>query len=129
MSKDVKPVLIAHAGPTCIMAAIEQPRFMIPARLIETKAIAETASRAIGIQARTLELLEQRGLGSSETNNVLPKRPFRPRLLTRGSVTASELVSVFTNCDSNGVARNFFQHPAGKKGGHLRMSVQEKRNL
>jgi 2-polyprenyl-6-methoxyphenol hydroxylase-like FAD-dependent oxidoreductase len=65
MSEDLKPVLIAGAGPTGMMAAIELSRFNIPFRLIEKKAEPETTSRAIGVQARTLELLEQRGLGSS----------------------------------------------------------------
>ena len=48
-----------------MMAAIELSRFNIPFRLIEKMAEPETTSRAIGVQARTLELLEQRGLGSS----------------------------------------------------------------
>jgi 2-polyprenyl-6-methoxyphenol hydroxylase-like FAD-dependent oxidoreductase len=65
MSEDLKPVLIAGAGPTGMMAAIELSRFNIPVRLIEKKTEPETSSRAIGVQARTLELLEQRGLGSS----------------------------------------------------------------
>src|SRR5260370_30574382 len=65
MSEELKPVLIAGAGPTGMMAAIELSRFNIPVRLIEKKAEPETTSRAIGVQARTLELLEQRGLGSS----------------------------------------------------------------
>jgi 2-polyprenyl-6-methoxyphenol hydroxylase-like FAD-dependent oxidoreductase len=61
----LKPVLVAGAGPTGIMASIELSRFNIPVRLIEKKAEPETTSRAIGVQARTLELLEQRGLASS----------------------------------------------------------------
>jgi 2-polyprenyl-6-methoxyphenol hydroxylase-like FAD-dependent oxidoreductase len=65
MNEDLKPVLIAGAGPTGMMAAIELSRFNIPVRLIEKKAEPETTSRAVGVQARTLELLEQRGLGSS----------------------------------------------------------------
>jgi 2-polyprenyl-6-methoxyphenol hydroxylase-like FAD-dependent oxidoreductase len=65
MSEDLKPVLIAGAGPTGMMAAIELSRFNVPVRLIEKKAEPETSSRAIGVQARTLELLEQCGLGSS----------------------------------------------------------------
>src|ERR1700758_2848937 len=65
MNEDLKPVLIAGAGPTGMMAAIELSRFNIPVRLIEKKAEPETTSRAIGVQARTLELLEQRGLASS----------------------------------------------------------------
>jgi 2-polyprenyl-6-methoxyphenol hydroxylase-like FAD-dependent oxidoreductase len=65
MNENLKPVLIAGAGPTGMMAAIELSRFNIPVRLIEKKAEPDTTSRAIGVQARTLELLEQRGLGSS----------------------------------------------------------------
>src|SRR5258708_15501481 len=65
MNENLKPVLIAGAGSTGMMAAIELSRFNIPVRLIEKKAEPETSSRAIGVQARTLELLEQRGLGSS----------------------------------------------------------------
>jgi 2-polyprenyl-6-methoxyphenol hydroxylase-like FAD-dependent oxidoreductase len=65
MSEELQPVLIAGAGPTGMMAAIELSRFNVPVRLIEKKAQPETTSRAIGVQARTLELLEQRGLGSS----------------------------------------------------------------
>jgi 2-polyprenyl-6-methoxyphenol hydroxylase-like FAD-dependent oxidoreductase len=65
MSKDLKPVLIVGAGPTGMMAALELSRFNIPVRLIDKNDKPETTSRAIGVQARTLELLEQRGLASS----------------------------------------------------------------
>ena len=65
MNENLKPVLIAGAGPTGMMAAIELSRFNIPVRLIEKKAEPDTTSRAIGVHARTLELLEQRGLALS----------------------------------------------------------------
>ncbi len=65
MSEGLKPVLIAGAGPTGMMAAIELSRFNIPVRLIDKNEKPETTSRAIGVQARTLELLEQRGLAAS----------------------------------------------------------------
>jgi 2-polyprenyl-6-methoxyphenol hydroxylase-like FAD-dependent oxidoreductase len=65
MSEDSRPILIAGAGPTGMMAAIELSRFNIPVRLIDKNDKPETTSRAIGVQARTLELLEQRGLASS----------------------------------------------------------------
>jgi 2-polyprenyl-6-methoxyphenol hydroxylase-like FAD-dependent oxidoreductase len=63
------PVLIVGAGPTGMTAALELSRMGIPVRLIE-KVPAPPAdapppperSRAIGVQARTLELLEMRGL-------------------------------------------------------------------
>lgn len=64
MREDMKPVLIAGAGPTGMVAAIELSRFNIPVRLIDKNDKPETTSRAVGVQARTLELLEQRGLAS-----------------------------------------------------------------
>jgi 2-polyprenyl-6-methoxyphenol hydroxylase-like FAD-dependent oxidoreductase len=76
MSEELKPVLIAGAGPTGMMAAIELSRFNIPVRLIEKKAEPETTSRAIGVQARTLEILEQRGLASSLMKVGNPGRAF-----------------------------------------------------
>jgi 2-polyprenyl-6-methoxyphenol hydroxylase-like FAD-dependent oxidoreductase len=76
MSEDLKPVLIAGAGPTGMMAAIELSRFNIPVRLIEKKAEPDTTSRAIGVQARTLELFEQRGIGSSLVKHGNPGLAF-----------------------------------------------------
>ena len=45
--------------------AIELNRFGIPVRLIDKLLEPITTSRAIGVQARTLELLEQRGLADA----------------------------------------------------------------
>jgi len=56
------PVLIVGAGPTGLTAALELSRLGIPARIIDKQAAPPTTSRAVGVQARTLELLEQRGL-------------------------------------------------------------------
>jgi 2-polyprenyl-6-methoxyphenol hydroxylase-like FAD-dependent oxidoreductase len=63
-------VLIVGAGPTGLTAALELSRLGIPVRIIDKQAAPPTTSRAIGVQARTLELLEQRGLivARSETN-------------------------------------------------------------
>jgi len=58
------PVLIVGAGPTGLTAALELARFNIPVRLIDKRAAPATTSRAIGIQARTLELMQQRGLAA-----------------------------------------------------------------
>lgn len=55
-------VLVAGAGPTGLTAAVELGRFGIPLRIIDKQPEAPTTSRAIGVQARTLELLAQRGL-------------------------------------------------------------------
>ena len=62
MLSEIKPVLIVGAGPTGMTAAMELARLGVPVRLIDKKAVPDTTSRAIGIQARTLELFEQRGL-------------------------------------------------------------------
>jgi 2-polyprenyl-6-methoxyphenol hydroxylase-like FAD-dependent oxidoreductase len=65
MPKNLDPfVLIAGGGPTGITAALELRRFGIPVRIIDEKPGPEGTSRAVGIQARTLEELELRGLAS-----------------------------------------------------------------
>jgi 2-polyprenyl-6-methoxyphenol hydroxylase-like FAD-dependent oxidoreductase len=65
MSQDgTQSVLIIGAGPTGMTAAIELARFGIEVRIIEKTPEPATTSRAIGVQARTLELLEQRGLAA-----------------------------------------------------------------
>ena len=55
-------VLIVGAGPTGMTAALELTRLGVPVRIIEREPRPATTSRAIGVQARTLELFEQRGL-------------------------------------------------------------------
>jgi 2-polyprenyl-6-methoxyphenol hydroxylase-like FAD-dependent oxidoreductase len=59
---EVKPVLTIGAGPTGMTAAMELARFGIPVRLVEKTSKPATTSRAVGVQARTLELFEQRGM-------------------------------------------------------------------
>lgn len=63
------PVLIVGAGPTGMTAALELSRLGVPVRQIEKVPLPPSSaappperSRAIGVQARTLELLEMRGL-------------------------------------------------------------------
>ncbi|KMO10278.1 FAD-dependent monooxygenase [Methylobacterium platani] len=56
------PVLIVGAGPTGLTAALELSRLGVPLRLVDKREAPATTSRAIGVQARTLELLDQRGL-------------------------------------------------------------------
>src|SRR5229473_4877831 len=55
-------VLIVGAGPTGLTAALELSRLGIPVRIIDKQADPATTSRAVGVQPRTLELLELRGL-------------------------------------------------------------------
>jgi 3-(3-hydroxy-phenyl)propionate hydroxylase len=57
--QDRPPVLIVGAGPTGLAAAISLSRARIPVRLIDKAREPAPYSRAIGIQARTLELFEQ----------------------------------------------------------------------
>ena len=68
------PILIVGAGPTGLTAALELSRFGVPVRLIDQATEAATTSRAIGIQARTLELMEQRGLAAEMVRLGNPAR-------------------------------------------------------
>lgn len=56
------PILIVGAGPTGLTAALELSRMGVAVRLIDKREAPATTSRAIGVQARTLELFRQRGL-------------------------------------------------------------------
>ncbi|KVS70373.1 FAD-dependent monooxygenase [Burkholderia cepacia] len=56
---DIRPVLIVGAGPTGLAAAMSLARARVPVRIIDRLTAPAPHSRAIGIQARTLELLEQ----------------------------------------------------------------------
>lgn len=59
---EIKPVLIVGAGPTGMTAAMELSRFGVPVRIVDKLLEPSTTSRALAVQARTLELFEQRGL-------------------------------------------------------------------
>ncbi len=61
-AQSAQSVLIAGGGPTGLAAALELRRFGIPVRIIDEKEGPAGTSRAVGIQARTLEELELRGL-------------------------------------------------------------------
>ncbi len=59
---DPRPVLIVGAGPTGMTAAMELSRFGVPIRIVDKLLTPSTTTRALAVQARTLELFEQRGL-------------------------------------------------------------------
>ncbi|MGH8781599.1 FAD-dependent monooxygenase [Paraburkholderia sp.] len=61
-SLDASPVLVVGAGPTGLAAALSLARAHVPVRLIDKAPQPNPHSRAIGIQARTLELFEQHRL-------------------------------------------------------------------
>src|ERR1700709_1493354 len=54
-------VLIAGAGPTGLVLALWLTRLGIPVRIIDKTAEAGTTSRALAVQARTLEFYRQVG--------------------------------------------------------------------
>jgi 2-polyprenyl-6-methoxyphenol hydroxylase-like FAD-dependent oxidoreductase len=58
-------VLIVGAGPTGLVLALWLRRFGVPVRLIDRASAPGTTSRALAVQARTLELYEQLGLAAA----------------------------------------------------------------
>lgn len=58
------PVLIVGAGPTGLTAAVELSRLGVPVRIVERATEPPATSRALAVQARTLELLHPRGVGA-----------------------------------------------------------------
>ena len=71
-ANDASPVLIVGAGPTGLAAAMSLARAHIPVRLIDKAMQPNPYSRAIGIQARTLELLEQHRLVGVQRRRLHP---------------------------------------------------------
>ena len=62
--KETRPVLIAGAGPTGLTSAMELARFGVPVRLVDKYAAPPDTSRALAVQSRTVELMQQRGLAA-----------------------------------------------------------------
>ncbi|HEV7422052.1 MAG TPA: FAD-dependent oxidoreductase [Mycobacterium sp.] len=56
-------VLVVGAGPTGLTAAIELSRLGVDVRIVDKATAPSTTSRALGVQARTVELLRPRGVG------------------------------------------------------------------
>ncbi|MCP4441686.1 MAG: pentachlorophenol monooxygenase [Aureispira sp.] len=62
MKKSNCPVLIVGAGPTGLMMACQLSRFGVDFRIIDKKEGTTQLSKALGVQARTLEIYEQLGI-------------------------------------------------------------------
>jgi len=58
-------VLIVGAGPTGLVLALWLARLGVRVRVVDKKAEPETTSRAVAVQARTLELYTQLGLAGA----------------------------------------------------------------
>lgn len=63
MSSEHQGVLIAGAGPTGLLLALWLTRLGIQVRIVDPKPGPTTETRAIAVQARTLEFYDQLGLG------------------------------------------------------------------
>ncbi len=70
---DVPPVLIVGGGPTGLSAAMSLSRAHVPVRLIDKARESSPYSRAIGIQARTLELFEQHRFVEPFSNSAIAR--------------------------------------------------------
>jgi 2-polyprenyl-6-methoxyphenol hydroxylase-like FAD-dependent oxidoreductase len=64
-------VLVVGAGPTGLTAAVELARRGVAVRVIDKAAAASTDTRALGMQARTLELYERHGITAALLDNGL----------------------------------------------------------
>ncbi len=60
-----RPVLVVGAGPTGLTAAMELVRLGVRVRIVDRAPAPSTTSKALAIQARTLELLRPRGVGDA----------------------------------------------------------------
>src|SRR5271169_5626586 len=64
-STDDTDVLIVGAGPTGLVLALWLTRLGVRVRIVDKTAEPGTTSRALGVQARTLELYRQVGLADT----------------------------------------------------------------
>jgi 2-polyprenyl-6-methoxyphenol hydroxylase-like FAD-dependent oxidoreductase len=62
-ASDTRPVLVVGAGPTGLTAAMELSRLGVAVRIIDRALEPSVTSKALAVQARTVELLQPRGVG------------------------------------------------------------------
>lgn len=72
-------ILIVGAGPTGLVLALALARRGCPVRIIDKAPGPGTASRALAVHARTLELYDQLGLADHVVGNGIPIRSIRLR--------------------------------------------------
>ncbi|ANI40173.1 FAD-dependent monooxygenase [Mycolicibacterium vaccae] len=80
-------VLIVGAGPTGLTAALELSRLGVPVRIVDLAEDPSQESRALAVQARTLELMRVRGVG--EQMLALGNRADRAALHAGGATLAT----------------------------------------
>lgn len=71
------PIFVVGAGPVGLTAAIELARRGVPVRVIDAGVGPSTTSKAIGIHARTLEVLQHVGVSRRLVELGLPLQSFR----------------------------------------------------
>jgi 2-polyprenyl-6-methoxyphenol hydroxylase-like FAD-dependent oxidoreductase len=69
-------VLVVGAGPTGLTLANELTRWGIAARVVEKAPLVSQHTKALGVQARTLEMVERLGLASAMVERGLPVTAF-----------------------------------------------------
>jgi 2-polyprenyl-6-methoxyphenol hydroxylase-like FAD-dependent oxidoreductase len=72
-------VIVVGAGPTGLMLAGELAEAGVPVKILERRAEESNLTRAFGVNARTLELLDMRGMADELVAQGFPVPEVRPR--------------------------------------------------
>ncbi len=110
-------VLIVGAGPTGLTAAMELSRMGIKVRIIDKAQSPSSTSRAIAVQSRTVELLQQRGLADEmlARGNLAHATTIYSKDKILGKVDLSKIPSRYNFCllipqsDTESLLRNQVQ--------------------